>query len=571
MLAGRHLLLCLLFWGWVSAAAGESIEAFVPLEILQHAMSRLEFADLRQVSRVSTCFCRLAYRILRPGYCVEHDGKTYLNYTRLLADFDRLVENARAEDYGAYQIEHIQRTLEAEFGYCIRHSRNRVPQFCLFVLHFNILADPRKMSVLAHALDQRLRAYEWVSFVSWLIELGQTDILGQMTFGKINTACFRKLMRFALPESVVGAAVKALRQNEPASELILPLAAAGFGSEPGPLPENCSIPLFVFRYMHERGAPLPERFILVDGLQESSIPFWMHVLEQRAEEAQALLHRVMVHGDDKSKPLASAVYGPVSAVALSPPERAVYEDMLIRFRFSRICNDNVVGNYSRMLKELKVHYRATRALLDCGQYSVVDECGFYPMSEANLELLIDRMYRHRDAQLDLLIQKCVRQLKEPLKLLKCLIKRKANRSYSELVWNSICTFPPTSTSDDCSSFPPLDVLEALMFEQNIPIDSVRKMLGVLAEHEIFREQATGSASTLYTLMFWEAPENAIKHFLDLLPSDYMLDVYSVRVLLLSTKYSSGLCHKLIQCLPPMLPADLVEFLEYRPDLIGKES
>lgn len=580
MLAWLVVLPCVLFPGLVSRAADANITTVLPREILQHAVSKLGFVDLYQSLSVSQHFRILVFHALKPVYGVEYGKKTYLNYTLLLRDFDMLVKDAKtggdeaestAASERARQIECLRSILQAEFGYCIRHTEEKLPQFSAEELPWSTWRDPRKVSAIPYILDQAIDSHHWIHYISLLVDAGQTDLLKYATFATITTANFKLLMSLSVPESVVMVAAKALEQNEPTSELAPLLAAVGFGAGPALLPENCSIPLFALCYIREKNVSLPKDYTLIDGLDGSSVPFWMHVFSKGDEEAEKLLNLVRMHGDDKSKRLASAYYGPVSEMDLLRSENDVYQAMLIHFRYSFICNGHVMLNYSKMSEEFTASYRTMNALLVYKEYLLVKQGGFALIQGYLQEHLVDRMYRLKDKIGHPVIRYCIQQLERPLEFLRGLIKYKADWSYVQFAWDCIRTAVPFETVNDHNSSLSLDALRNLMFEPSLPIDAVREMLKILSAHAIFKESFVEDGSILDMLMFWEAPENVIDAFLDLLPRKSKLHVDLVKMLLLLEKYSARLCQRLLCHVPEMSPERQAKLLKYRPNLLASRN
>ena len=76
------------------ATAEPSIETVLSGNILMIILSRLEFADLYQLSRLSKTFCKLAGQDIRAPYGIQHKGKAYLDYTKIPYEMDRLLQAA---------------------------------------------------------------------------------------------------------------------------------------------------------------------------------------------------------------------------------------------------------------------------------------------------------------------------------------------------------------------------------------------------------------------------------------------------------------------------------------------
>lgn len=122
---------------------------------------------------------------------------------------------------------------------------------------------------------------------------------------------------------------------------------------------------------------------------ESSVSLWMHVLDRTVEEAGGLLNPVYEHGSVKSQHSVAAFQEPVAAIGSSSSEAKVYRAMLIRYRFSPICNVHVIQNYESLpARDFEFHYHDTSALLECGQGRSVGPFDFGPPCKTDCEALV---------------------------------------------------------------------------------------------------------------------------------------------------------------------------------------
>lgn len=93
------------------------------------------------------------------------------------------------------------------------------------------------------------------------------------------------------------------------------------------------------------------------------------------------------------------------------------------------------------------------------------------------------------------------------------------------------------------------------------------MLGMLNG---FQGNATGSpkeAHALYTVVFWEATEEIIEHFLDQDGSDCEISQQVFLKLLRSAKYSTGFWRRLLQRFESLDDSTRKEVEKFRPDLM----
>ena len=95
------------------------------------------------------------------------------------------------------------------------------------------------------------------------------------------------------------------------------------------------------------------------------------------------------------------------------------------------------------------------------------------------------------------------------KLLEHLTQTKAEKTYVQLVRNSIQAANLTSKHSDYCCYAPLEALESLAFVQDISVESFQWMLGMLAGRPCSTFGMPKEAHAMYTATFWEAPENVL--------------------------------------------------------------
>lgn len=563
----------------VSAASGSNMQLPLTADALLTILLRLGFVDLYQASCVAKCFRPLAVQAVKIRYGIQLGGKIYLNYGLVLHEFDTLVEDAaKCEDMvkanlaleASPQFKCVQSVLEAQFGYCIKRVDGSLPEFCLYDVPLDILNDNQKSSVLPYILDQVVSDERWPHFVRRLVELERVDLLNQMTFSKLNSRYFYDLMSVPLPMSVVVKAAEALQRNMPTLELSNLVARAVLG-EQTTFPEACRVPLFLLRYLHKKGTVIPDSLVLIDGLEDSSISFWMHLATAEAVSLTEMTNLIKRHGDDKARCLARTFYELTNTSDLTHTEAQTYQAVLTRFRFSANCNGHIIQNYDVMLKKQpSFYYQTVFALLDCRQFQMlaVDSCTF--RSPTTFEALIDKMSTVQDSSLVAVIGKYGELYCDAPRLLKCLIQRKAGDSYIQVIWSSIQNLRGLQMMEHVCCLAPLESLKRLVFEQDISVDSVLEMLGQLDGFDS-GGKFPKEVRILYTVLFWEAPERVIDYFLNLLPAGFVLDYALIFNLLLVTKYSSKLCGKLIARLETVGGISWSQIKEFRPDLAEELS
>lgn len=599
----------------------------LPAEIQKHIFAQLGFAGLYQTSHVSKHFHKLAHHLLMPLYGYKYAGKIFLCYSRMFRALEKL-EHEAFDMHGSDKVYTVLQSspdymclklvVQAKFGSCIYYNQDSLPIFNLHKVTLDILNDVHRISALPYILDQTIDDPDWIYYICGLAELKRIDLLEQMTFPGIRASTFYQLMQAFLPESVVMNAVSSLLANEPQEQLSKALAFVRSSGQADLAPQNQQQPLFILRHLHEKSIPVPETWVFIDGLEEHSISFWMYVLALEPEEVDGLLNLVLKHGDDNTKLLASAFYEPFFAsdsamVVYSSGQVAevdICQAMLIRFHFTFTENAHLYINYEAMLERLEnTGYHTACALLDCDQtYLIKTEMTLRSLN-FNFEALAVKMYRIKDGGQDLFLEHCLSKLPHAATMLKNLIKRKADKLYIDSVWRSIRKRSHDSCCDDISCYAPVEMLANLTsvddfsvseteeilamqdeFEQNTPfvgseetpsmldvsdddtfIDNVEELLSILDGFEDLSSLAAEELRALYTVMFWEAPEQVIWHFLGQLPEGCLLDYGHVLRFILLEKYSPKLCLKLLEHQESksglLMQQLVVQVSHFRPDII----
>lgn len=533
-------------------------------------------AALHQASRVSKDWSSVAQQAIQALYGIQHGGETYLDYTMLLREHDAIVQRTGRDGSMAeasralnssLDCKCIQSILKAEFGHCIGFATGHLPRFCLQPSFLGTLVAKQRISVLPYILDQSANDPLWICLVRGLAELGRVDLLRRMTFSRITPDYFYELMSVALPEPVIAAAAESLMRNWPDSRLARLLAFAGSGSGATSLATISRAPLFVLQFLHQKSLPVPDGCVFVGGLDESSIAFWMYVQRQKVGEAKKLLALVEKHGNAECRHLPSAFHGPASDAGLTASEKDVYRAMLIRFYSGPICNDHVVQNCESVLEKLlKAGYHTNCALLDCRQSHILYKCRVGGFSSSDFQMIIDKMHRLNDQGLALLLQKYVQHSYMAPHLLKRLIKEKTDDSYIQIVWSAIQHTQCLRLLDFHCCCAPLETLKRLAFEQDASFDCVEKMLDILAGYQGYGDRISREAHIFYTVLFWEAPEKVVAHFLGRVPLECKLVYKPDWGLLQVAKYSARLWRMLIRRFGFRNDLTPVEIEKVRPDL-----
>ena len=93
----------------------------------------------------------------------------------------------------------------------------------------------------------------------------------------------------------------------------------------------------------------------------------------------------------------------------------------------------------------------------------------------------------------------------------------------------------------------MHLLKRLMFEKGISVAAVEEMLSEVQGYQVKGNIVSKKAAIFYTVMYWEAPEEVVIHFLDQLTTDCNLSLTSIYELSRSTKYSIALWGQLVKC------------------------
>lgn len=558
------------------ALAPDSIPV-MPKDALGCLFSKTWFSTLYQVSYASKVFRTLADRAIWERYTIRHAGETVTNYTLILHELEALVQaaghtrtvtDANIVLQASAHFICIKSLLEARFGCCIRYPNEGLPEFCLNGESMSVLHDKHQITALPYIIDQHGHDRMWLYFLRRLVELERHDLMDQLTFSKISGFDLYTLMSVALPEPLVTIAVNSFCYNEPASGLADSLGVAGFGDQLKLFPEEQTMPLFLLQDLYRRRIQIPKCCIFIQGLDESSIRFWRYVLEQEPDDAKRLFDIVLNHGNAESRHLAWSFYGPVSGANLEGDKLDVYQAMLIYFRFSLISNDHVIENYDIMRRNLvRISYHTACALLDQKMYESLDPSKLAISSDVELSSLIDKMYRLQNDGLTPSILKCLGRIFQAPRLLKRLIQLGADSAFIELVWASIQRTPRLRMLDDYACLVPLANLKHLASEGDFTADAVKRMLGTLGEIRHPQGIVSIDRRVLYTVMFWEAPEKIIEHFLDQITGDCVMDQEVVENFLEVLKYSPEFWRKIVNRFKLMESPIWKRIKTIRPDVV----
>lgn len=446
----------------------------------------------------------------------------------------------------------IKDALDAEFGYCIRYCEDEFLYFQLRNIPFDILNDEKKIAILPYKLDCWSCSDEWLYYIQGLVKRRRFDLLLQLRFPKIKQQNILWLIEAKVPASVLGTAVNALKKQKAESRLLSMLAFAGIGSRIVPLCPERKIPVFVLHYLHQADRALPENITIVDGLKDESIPFWTYAIES---EATDLLDLVLQNGDQRTRKPVDSLRGKVSLLkreafhnAKYYKEMDVYLAVLVRLRFSAMCNKHVMRNYKARFepydKNYAYKYHVLQALIDARQYTVIAKMGVseFIWSREQNEAAVDELSQSGHLGLVSELLKFYARRKESLIwTVRSLVRRKANEAYIQVVlenlkYNNLCW----NLDHTCAA--PLKVLQTLAFDASLSPERAERMISGIGSRYSCSITPHGS-HIIHLLIFWEAPEAVLNHFFDQIQSGFRVSSEMMHKLAQSPKYSEVVIRK----------------------------
>lgn len=572
------------FGGFASAAleatAGKTPESAIikglKVSTLLDTFQDMQLGDLEQIFCTPNSLYEVVDEIIKDLYSTEHSGNKLLNYTKILRELDIVVQDAAqgrnvAEANTILQssshFKCLRLILEAQFGYCIHYSAETLPKFSFHNARLSILSDERRVSVLPYVLDQMKYNGSWVYFIRGLVGIKRVDLLEQITFANISSDMFFEVLGVALPQAARMTAAKSLHRKEPALQLPELLTVAGLESETAPVFESRTVALPHLYYFFKNKIEFPKNCMLVAGLHEFSFQFWLKLFKSTPEKVLQVLDLVFRYGDSTTRRVADMFLGPVSVYDLDHSQGDVYQALLTFFRFSSLCNANILANYSSVFgAPTLLGHQTILALIVHEQLAIVEEYPFL-IHDFALEPLIVKLFQLKDTKLDAILWKCLQHYNYAPQMLKDLVKRNTEDPHAQLVWEAIqYTVRPREIPHlSCSA--PLSTLRLIMFEKDVSVNQVQSLLGTLGGFSGWGAHITKDAHVLYTLVFWEASETVLGYFLDQLPKGCALDLESVWNVLKIKKYSADFCISLISRIGKRHALQMrEEVLKLRPDL-----
>lgn len=399
------------------------------------------------------------------------------------------------------------------------------------------------------------------------------DLLEQVSFLHLTRKEFDFVMSIQLPVPIMAKVVTSAEESLSDPMFSDVLALAGFKERTVKLDREWKIPLFAIQHIYERHVRLPARCTLVGGLDAASIPFWTRVFE---ENNVALLQLVERCGDYDSRILTRVRHEVVDVAHMHSGQFEVYRALLIRLHFGPMSNHFVLQNYKLLPEWGLSSYYAICACLDTKRYELIER--YIEMHNADAvvnadasstvwEALLDRMMSLNDRDLDSSVEKCMMQISNAPELLKALVRHwKTNGYYNSELWNIINFVNPPVTINGRCCLAPLSFLARCLVVEDISIEEATAKLEALLKMQPMDRQMMDIVRFAHTVIFWEAPENVVEHFLDKIFPDYMIKDDVVLQLLRAKKYSIKFGRKIVRGLRNVGSGLRRDILKIRPDM-----
>lgn len=526
---------------------------------------------------MSQDFYRLAVPVFHHRYSIKINGRAHPHYSKLAWELDRLV---RAEQQGrgisealealgkSLDFLWISSTLNDAFGYCIRYTKEELPEFRIRGLLVEQLNDLSRISVLPFLLDVQVYGTEWVQCICGLADRNRLDLLNEMTFPYMDSDECYCLMGTEAHASVILAGARSLAQNEPDSELLDELALIRIVDRRVDLERAWRVSLVVFHHLLLNDLPYPRNMRLFNGLHESSVPFWKYFSKK---SDLTLLDFVVKHGDADCILVAGVFQRLVDPGKLPEAKYSVYRAAVVHFHFGPMCNPCVAQNYQSLLGNLNLDYRGISALLEYRQYVPIRRAPSYRLDGWEMLELCRKLYGARKVDV---IQRLAKSLPRVLglpSLMKNLVQQRAEDAYIKVFWDILQKMGRKSCHADYCCGAPLDALKSIMFGLDYSLKGALTMLSAVKGYRFNGKRVSAPIHILHTLIFWEAREEILAEYLERIPSEALIDFSAFYELMCSTKYSTGfILGNIRRCGAISSKYDDV-IKEFRPDVVLPED
>lgn len=278
------------------------------------------------------------------------------------------------------------------------------------------------------------------------------------------------------------------------------------------------------------------------GLCKSSIPFWVYVIEKNAVD---LLDLILEGGDERTTLIPRVLLGPVDLSCIWNECREVYYAVLIRLRFSSMCNEHVVGNYRVVLEEKQFSYHSFDALLECRQHEFIAGIDLDATGENAPSALIDRLFRSGKVDFTPALAKLLVERGVYACLVKSLIRKGSNAFSVEYLFDAYQAKGKKYYDSEFCFAAPFRLIERLVLDPEFSIADAQETVALAKGYVLYGERFSCEAHALHILIFWEAPEPVIAHFFDQVPLKITLPFELLKIFLLSKKYSTQFLAKCV--------------------------
>lgn len=552
----------------------------LPTEVLMSILTSSKFATLWQLLAVSHDLLQLAKQTLRNLYTAEVNGEKHPHFGKILREFRILVQGtgeARAVSEactilnGSVEYTGIKSFLEANFGHCIKHEAGKLPEFFHHNLSTDISNDSRLSLLLPYLLEHQVGDLStWSNFIIYLAEHGREDLLTQVDFSRVSAKDMSILVAAKVPKAVIDGILSSPQgQKFDAVSLDL-LALAGYGVLPAKLDHDRALPLWALWSSQQHSLPLPECGSICGAFSVKSLPFWMSIFSSDSPGLLKLLkgkgvHEIQMilrHTDD--------------VLDFNYQNRYIcysYQAILTYLCFSEMRTPVTVTNFNHMLnKSPDFGMNGLYALLHCKQYDLIAALvsrGKVASDWKQSLAFIDKLRRAKVTELVPYFAKDAMQRPGGADFVKGLILRHEDDAYVAIFVDFLNG--PDRQYDHCSYcfYATGEALRSLASGADLSFEDVAELLNDAGGYYHDSMQISCEVHVVHTLMFWEAAEAVLSHFIAQIPQGEFIEFEVFKTILLSTKYANDFVVKSSQLCKPFESQDIIFIKKFRPDLAEK--
>lgn len=269
----------------------------------------------------------------------------------------------------------------------------------------------------------------------------------------------------------------------------------------------------------------------------------------------------MKNGDTETQAIARSLREPVRRPEMRAfRDTEVYRAVLVRLRFSSMCNEHVIRNYERAfdfsdgrhLRDVRVLW----AFVDTHQYGMLANIGISSFLIPWEQRMVAADEFSQSGRFDFVLDlfKSYQQHRSLIWLVKSLVQRKASNAYVQAVLDNL-RFKKREWSLDHCCGAPLEVLQRLAFETSLSPKKVQKMLSMVREKHYFHGRVSRTMHMIHILVFWEVSEAVLGYFLDRIRGKQIIPTELLDILENSSKYSVSFVNKHIERFTPWCSRD----------------